>query len=123
MDISQALSAFSALSQPLRLQAFRLLITAGPDGMAAGDIAVALDAKPNTTSQNLSQLSHAGLIFSTRVGRSMIYKADMEGLNALLRFMLEDCCGGRSEVCAPLINMIAPCCDVTSNPISKDLTS
>jgi DNA-binding transcriptional ArsR family regulator len=114
MDVSQSLTAFAALSQPLRLEAFRLLIKAGPDGMAAGDIAVALDAKPNTTSQNLSQLVQAGLITSTRAGRSIIYRSNMEGLNALLRFMLEDCCGGTTEACAPVINMIAPCCGVTS---------
>lgn len=123
MDILQALTAFAALSQPLRLEAFRLLIKAGPDGMAAGDIAVALNAKANTTSQNLSQLVHAGLITSTRAGRSIIYRSNMDGVNALLRFMLEDCCGGETEACAPVINMIAPCCGATSNNTSKDLTS
>ncbi|MEM5477059.1 metalloregulator ArsR/SmtB family transcription factor [Pacificibacter sp. AS14] len=121
MDILQALTAFAALSQPLRLEAFRLLIKAGPDGMAAGDIAVALNAKANTTSQNLSQLVQAGLITSTRAGRSIIYRSNMDGVNALLRFLLEDCCGGATEACAPVVNMIAPCCDATSNTLPKDL--
>ncbi|MBU2935239.1 MULTISPECIES: ArsR/SmtB family transcription factor [Pacificibacter] len=123
MDSYQALTAFAALSQPLRLEAFRLLIKAGPDGMAAGDIATALNAKANTTSQNLSQLAQAGLITSTRAGRSIIYRSNMDGLNALLRFMLEDCCGGAPETCAPVINMVAPCCGTTSNNTSKGLTS
>lgn len=123
MDVNQALTSFAALSQPLRLDAFRLLIKAGPNGMAAGDIAMALKAKPNTTSQNLSHLVQAGLITSTRAGRSIIYRSDMDGLNALLRFMLEDCCGGASETCAPVIDMIAPCCGVTSTNTSKGMTS
>ena len=123
MDISQALTAFAALSQPLRLDAFRLLIKAGPDGMAAGDIATALGAKPNTSSQNLAHLVQAGLISNTRDGRSIIYRANMDGLNALLRFMLEDCCGGNADACTPLINAIAPCCETPSKDISKDLTS
>ena len=119
MDISQALTAFAALSQPLRLQAFRLLITAGGDGMAAGDIATALGAKANTTSQNLSQLVHAGLISSTRAGRSIIYSADMEGVNRLLLFMLEDCCGGQPDQCRPLIEALAPCCEPPSELTCK----
>ncbi|MEN8832665.1 MAG: metalloregulator ArsR/SmtB family transcription factor [Pacificibacter sp.] len=123
MDISQALTAFAALSQPLRLDAFRLLIKAGPDGMAAGDIATALDAKANTSSQNLAHLVQAGLISNTRDGRSIIYRANMDGLNALLRFMLEDCCGGNADACTPLINAIAPCCESPSKDTSKDLTS
>lgn len=123
MDITQALTAFAALSQPLRLEAFRLLIKAGPTGMAAGDIATALDAKANTTSQNLAHLMQAGLISNTRDGRSIIYRANMDGLNALLRFMLEDCCGGNADACTPLINMIAPCCEPSSKDMPKELTS
>jgi DNA-binding transcriptional ArsR family regulator len=121
MDSSDALTAFAALGQPLRLQAFRLLIKVGPTGMAAGDIAQALEAKPNTTSQNLAHLVNADLICSKRVGRSIIYFTNMDGVNALLRFLLEDCCGGQPEACGPLINALMPCCDVTSNDSSKDL--
>lgn len=109
MDINKALTAFSALSQPLRLEAFRILIKAGPCGMVAGDIAEALKAKPNTTSQNLTHLMHAGLIKRTRAGRNIIYAADMAGVNALLHFLLEDCCGGRPETCSSLIDALAPC--------------
>jgi ArsR family transcriptional regulator, arsenate/arsenite/antimonite-responsive transcriptional repressor len=123
MDINQALTAFAALSQPLRLDAFRLLIKAGATGMAAGDIAVALGAKPNTTSQNLAHLVQARLIFSTRAGRSIIYTADMQGLSALLHFLLEDCCGGRPDACASLIETLAPCCPPNPQNTPKDLTS
>jgi DNA-binding transcriptional ArsR family regulator len=115
MDSSAALTAFSALSQPLRLGAFRLLIKAGPVGMSAGDIALALDAKPNTSSQNLSHLVHAGLIRNQREGRVIRYFADMDGVNALLRFMLEDCCGGNAEACAPFIDSLVSCCRPSSS--------
>ncbi|RPE71230.1 ArsR family transcriptional regulator [Pacificibacter maritimus] len=111
MDSSAALTAFAALSQPLRLRAFRLLIKAGPKGMSAGDIAQALEAKPNTSSQNLAHLVHAGLITSQREGRSIIYSAKMEGVNALLRFMLQDCCGGDDASCNAAIDALTPCCD------------
>ncbi|GAA3872636.1 metalloregulator ArsR/SmtB family transcription factor [Celeribacter arenosi] len=110
MDTTRALTAFAALGQPMRLDAFRLLVKTGPGGMGAGDIATALDAKPNTTSQNLAHLVQAGLLKSRRDGRAVIYSADMGGVNALLHFLLEDCCGGTRDTCAPLIDTLAPCC-------------
>ncbi len=110
MEETQALSAFNALSQPSRLKAFRLLIRAGNEGMGAGELADALSAKPNTTSQNLAVLLQAGLIRNKREGRRITYFADTDGVNALLRFMLEDCCGGRAEECGPLIASLSPCC-------------
>ena len=110
MDSSKAITALAALAQDSRLAAFRLLVQAGPAGMGAGEIAGALGAKPNTTSQNLAQLMHAGLITNRRDGRAVIYRADMGGVNALLRFLLEDCCGGSPDTCAPLVETLAPCC-------------
>ncbi|MEI2386681.1 metalloregulator ArsR/SmtB family transcription factor [Breoghania sp. JC706] len=107
---SHALIAFAALSQPIRLDVFRLLIRAGHDGMAAGEIGAALDVRQNTLSSNLSILLNAGLVRNERQGRSIRYYADMDGLRGLLGFLLRDCCGGREDLCKPLIDEIACAC-------------
>lgn len=110
MDKSNALLAFAALSQPTRLDVFRLLIKAGPDGMAAGQIAEALEVRQNTMSANLSVLTQAGLITATREGRSIRYAAHLDGIRGLLAFLMEDCCGGAPETCQPILDTIAcPC--------------
>ncbi len=110
MDMKQSLAAFSALSQPLRLETFRLLIKAGEEGMAAGEIGRRLDVRQNTLSANLSVLLAAGLVRNKREGRSIRYFADLKGVRGLLGFLMEDCCGGRPEICAPLIDEIACAC-------------
>jgi DNA-binding transcriptional ArsR family regulator len=110
MDILTATSALSALGQQSRLEAFRLLIQAGHAGMPAGDIGKTLDIKQNTLSANLAVLRNAGLVRNEREGRSIRYFADIEGLNGLLSFILEDCCGGKSDLCKPLINDIVCAC-------------
>jgi DNA-binding transcriptional ArsR family regulator len=110
MESSRALAAFAALSQPTRLATFRLLIRTGPDGMAAGAIGAALGIRQNTLSSNLSVLLNAGLLRNERHGRSIRYYADMDGLRGLLGFLLQDCCGGRAELCQPLIDEIACAC-------------
>lgn len=110
MDKTDALSAFSALSQPTRLDVFRLLIEAGDAGMLAGEIAEALDVRQNTMSANLSVLLGAGLVRNTREGRAIRYFADTDGLRGLLGFLLQDCCGGRPDLCQPLIEDIACSC-------------
>ncbi|GAA6166045.1 helix-turn-helix domain-containing protein [Pelagimonas sp. KU-00592-HH] len=110
MDKTNALSAFSALSQPTRLDVFRLLIEAGDAGMLAGEIAEALDVRQNTMSANLSVLLGAGLVRNTREGRAIRYFADTDGLRGLLGFLLQDCCGGRPDLCQPLIEDIACSC-------------
>lgn len=110
MDNKTALSAFAALAQETRLDAFRLLIKAGQDGMAAGEIAEALGARQNTMSANLSVLHQSGLIRSRREGRSIRYFADMNGVSGLLAFLVEDCCGGRPETCQPLIRELSCLC-------------
>lgn len=107
MEIKNALAVFSALSQPTRLEIFRLLITKGTEGMAAGDIADALDVRPNTLSANLVILVNAGLLRNERQGRSIRYFVDMQGMRALLSFLLEDCCGGHPELCQPVISEIS----------------
>ena len=106
MDISAASFAFSALSQPVRLDVFRLLVNAGPEGLAAGDIADALAVRQNTMSANLAVLQRSGLIASERAGRSIIYRADMTAMSALIGFMLQDCCGGKPELCAPALQSV-----------------
>ncbi len=106
--MNQALKALGALSQDSRLAAFRLLVRSGDAGMAAGDIARALDVPHNTMSSHLSVLHNAGLVTSRRHGRSVIYCADYDGTRALLRFLMEDCCQGRRDVCAPLLARVLP---------------
>ncbi len=110
MDKLQSLDAFSALGQETRLDVFRLLVTAGPEGMLAGEIGEALGVRQNTMSANLTILTHAGLIRNVREGRSIRYFADMDGVKGLLAFLLEDCCGGRKELCQPVIDKLACGC-------------
>jgi DNA-binding transcriptional ArsR family regulator len=113
MEMMNALSAFEALGQPTRLAVFRLLVQTGSGGLAAGDIALTLDLRPNTLSTHLSILSQAGLITASRQGRSIRYSADMLGLRALMTWLLQDCCGGKPETCGPILDQIACACEVT----------
>ncbi|MDR3464856.1 MAG: metalloregulator ArsR/SmtB family transcription factor [Xanthobacteraceae bacterium] len=92
MDKTQSLVAFAALSQETRLDVFRLLIVAGPDGLLAGDIGEKLNVRQNTMSANLAVLSRAGLIRGQREGRNIRYCADFDGIRGLMRFLMEDCC-------------------------------
>lgn len=110
MDKSDALTAFAALSQDTRLDAFRLLVQAGDKGMLAGAIAETLEVRQNTMSTNLSVLMNAGLLRNEREGRAIRYFANMNGLQGLLGFLLQDCCGGRPELCRPLIEDITCGC-------------
>jgi ArsR family transcriptional regulator, arsenate/arsenite/antimonite-responsive transcriptional repressor len=110
METPDAVKRLSALAQDARLSVFRLLVTAGPQGMAAGEIARTLATAPNTLSAQLVILSNAGLIRARRDGRSIIYAVDFEAMSALLVFLTEDCCGGRSEVCVPLAAIAQRCC-------------
>jgi ArsR family transcriptional regulator len=110
MDTINATRALGALSQESRLQAFRLLVRSGTDGMPAGGIARALDIPHNTMSSHLSILVNAGLVNSRRDGRSIIYNIDFDGTRALLSFLMEDCCRGRPEVCTPMLDSVLPAC-------------
>jgi ArsR family transcriptional regulator len=110
MDTTLATEAFGALSQPTRLAAFRLLVEAGAEGMPAGDIARHLDQRHNTMSTHLAILVRAGLVTFRRDGRSVIYAADYAGVRSLIAFLLQDCCRGRPEVCAPLLDAALPAC-------------
>lgn len=97
-----AVSALSALAQPSRLAAFRLLVAAGPAGLAAGEIATRLGLPPATLSFHLSQLERAGLVASVRRGRHIIYAASFPTMQALMAFLTENCCGGDSAACPDL---------------------
>jgi DNA-binding transcriptional ArsR family regulator len=108
MGEGQALTAFAALSQETRLRIVRLLVKAGRDGLAAGGIAEAVRASASNVSFHLKELERAGMITSRREARSIIYAADYDALSALIRFLMEDCCAGRPEICAPVL--AAPCC-------------
>ncbi len=106
-----ALSQLSALAQENRLAVFRLLVKAGPEGLPAGEVAAALDVPPNTLSAQLNILSSAGLIAGERHGRSIIYTAQYDAVSGLIVFLMEDCCQGRNEVCAPVMDAArAACC-------------
>lgn len=105
MDIQDALAALGALSHECRLGIFRLLVKAGPEGLAAGRLADALACPQSSLSFHLSHLTRAGLLVQRREGRSLIYAVSLERFLSLLRFLLEDCCEGRSEICLPLAEM------------------
>ena len=94
MEIEAALACLAALSQPTRLEAFRLLVRHEPKGLPAGEVARALGVPQNTLSAHLNVLSQARLALSVRSGRSIVYRANLSQLNALTRFLVEDCCGG-----------------------------
>jgi ArsR family transcriptional regulator len=100
MEKKAAVTALAALAQDNRLDVFRLLVQAGPEGMPAGAVAAALDLAPNTLTFHFDRLRTAGLVTVRRDGRSMIYAAQFETMNGLLGFLTENCCGGIQ--CAPL---------------------
>lgn len=112
METINAVSMLSALGHEGRLTIFRLLVRSGTTGRAAGEIARELDVLPNTLSANLSVLSNAGLVVSRREGRSIIYAARYAGMQDLLSYLVDDCCGGRPEICLPLTAAALSRCDV-----------
>ena len=99
MEKTDAIAALAALAQDNRLDVFRLLVRAGPEGMPAGEIAAALDLAPNTLTFHFDRLRMAGLVTVRREGRSMIYAAAYEKMNALLAYLTEHCCQG--SACKP----------------------
>jgi ArsR family transcriptional regulator, arsenate/arsenite/antimonite-responsive transcriptional repressor len=101
MKNADAVTALAALAQENRLDVFRLLVQAGPEGMPAGKVAEALELAPNTLTFHFDRLREAGLVTVRREGRSMIYAARFEVMNGLLGFLTENCCGGAAQTCAP----------------------
>ena len=99
MEMSEAVEALSALAQDTRLKVYRLLVEAGPEGLSAGRIGEELDLPPATLSFHLAHLARARLAKARPEGRFVIYSADFQNMNALVGYLTENCCGGRS--CAP----------------------
>jgi DNA-binding transcriptional ArsR family regulator len=94
-----ALAALAALGQPTRLAIFRMLIRREPDGLPAGAIAQSVGCPHNTLSTHLGILARASLVHGMRDGRSIVYRADVEGMRALIAFLINDCCDGHPEIC------------------------
>lgn len=103
MDNKQVIPALAALAQESRLGVFRLLVEAGPSGLAASKIAEQLGIPASSLSFHLKELTHAELIRPKQEGRSIIYSANFATMNALVGFLTENCCGGNpcSSVCTP----------------------
>jgi ArsR family transcriptional regulator, arsenate/arsenite/antimonite-responsive transcriptional repressor len=101
MEKIDAVAALAALAQESRLDVFRLLVKAGPEGMPAGAVATALDLPPNTLTFHFDRLRMAGLVTVRREGRSMIYAARYETMNGLVAFLTEQCCQGNRAQCFP----------------------
>jgi ArsR family transcriptional regulator, arsenate/arsenite/antimonite-responsive transcriptional repressor len=110
MENNKAILALAALAQPTRLQAFRTLVKHESEGLAAGDLARLLEVPQNTLSSHLNILARADLVTATRHSRSIVYRAKLTNFQNVILFLLQDCCGGRPEICAPLIDSLAPCC-------------
>lgn len=109
MQTKEVLAALAAIAQESRLAIFRLLVQAGPQGMAASRVAEQLDIAPSSLSFHLKELSHAGLITSRSEGRFVIYSADIAVMNGLIGYLTENCCGGIP--CGP------SACDTDPSPI------
>ena len=103
METSNAVAALAALAQENRLEIFRLLVQAGPNGMAAGQVADRLGLAPNTLTFHFDRLRFAGLVTVRRDGRSMIYAARFEAMNDLVSFLTENCCQGSLAGCGPAV--------------------
>ena len=103
METKTAVAALAALAQDSRLAVFRVLVQAGPAGLAAGKIGELTGIPPSSLSFHLKELAHAGMVDSQQAGRFVIYTANFATMNALLGFLTENCCGGNpcSPVCSP----------------------
>jgi DNA-binding transcriptional ArsR family regulator len=108
MDDRRALAAFGALAQETRLAIVRRLVKAGPKGVPAGALADGAGVSASNVSFHLKELERAGLVSARREARSVIYAADYAALGALIRFLTQDCCGGRPEICAPAFDPCRP---------------
>ena len=109
MDNIEAIAALAALAQSTRLDTFRLLVAREPEGVPAGELARLVEIPQNTMSAHLAVLSRARLIVGERHSRSIVYRADLERFREVALYLIKDCCGGRADLCAPLIADLAPC--------------
>lgn len=102
MDMKRAVSSLAALAHEQRLGIFRLLVRQGPNGLAAYEIAEAIEASPTATSFHLKELDRAGLLHASRQGRYVRYAVHVEGMRQLLEYLTEDCCQGQPELCGTI---------------------
>lgn len=109
MDIDSALSMLAALSHPTRLDAFRLLVRHEPDGLSTGRLVEASGLSQSSFSTHLAVMAKAGLVTAERQGRQQIQRANVAGLRALMIFLAKDCCGGRPDLCEPLLAELTCC--------------
>ncbi len=116
MEEEAAIQALGALAQTTRLAVFRLLVREGPVGLPAGVLAERLAVQPATLSFHLAQLERAGLLVSQRRSRQIIYAADFAKMRALVAFLLDDCCHGRPEICAGLLDLAGREDEPSSSP-------
>ncbi|MCM2972188.1 ArsR/SmtB family transcription factor [Larsenimonas suaedae] len=126
MEINDATAIFGALAQPTRLNIVRLLIRREPEGAAAGDIARALEVPNATLSAHLKVLTQAGLVAPRRESRSIIYRAELSAIEALIGFLLRDCCAGDPSICGPLMASLsetAPECASSDTPSCNSASS
>lgn len=107
MDEPAAIDSLAALAQPTRLRVFRHLVRVHPEPVAAGDLARTLGTPHNTMSTHLAVLTRAGLVTVKRESRSMLYSADLDGFRDLVAFLTRDCCCGRPEICAPVLESLS----------------
>jgi ArsR family transcriptional regulator, arsenate/arsenite/antimonite-responsive transcriptional repressor len=110
MDDTDVIAALAALAQSTRLETFRRLVAREPEGVPAGELARLVEVPQNTMSAHLAILARAKLIIGERHSRSIIYRANLDRFRQIALFLLKDCCGGRAELCAPLIADLTPCC-------------
>lgn len=119
MDDINALLAFAALSQSTRLDVFRLLMANEPSGLPAGEVARRLVVPQNTMSTHLAVLTRAGLIVAERRSRSIIYRARVESVRALVDFLMHDCCCGNPQICAALAPVGSSTCADDPRPAEE----
>ena len=110
MESTSAIDVLAALAQPSRLDAFRLIMKHEPHGLPAGEVARLLDVPQNTMSTHLAILARAGLISSERQSRTILYRAEIDRVREIASFLVNDCCGGRPELCEPLVAEFTPSC-------------
>src|SRR5208283_1648323 len=110
MDDIETIAALAALAQTTRLETFRLLVAREPEGVPAGELARQMEVPQNTMSAHLAILARAGLVHGERHSRSIIYRANLARLREVALFLVKDCCGGKPEVCAPMLAELSPCC-------------
>lgn len=121
MNVETAVIALAALSHATRLSVFRLLVEAGPDGLAAGDISERMELAPSSLSFHLKALSHARLIVSRQQSRFVIYAANFDAMGELITFLTDNCCGGEPCLPVPAANRAGPAGEAADAPMASRL--